>query len=116
MTTYFDDGYQLPQMPGHRVNHKAAEVERLWRESNAVLDMELTAGTEQEKELHRTKRLRLEAMATAIERGGLELVEGNAPLCTCGRGRVVWHGLCPDCLSEEDKAVSDTAASVRETR
>jgi hypothetical protein len=115
MTTYFDDGYQLPQMPGHRVSERAIWVERVWQQQLVWADVIANSQDPQERAHAVYMSDRLTRLAAAIERGDT-LVEGDAPLCTCGRGRVVWHGLCPDCLSEEDKAVSDTAASVRETR
>jgi hypothetical protein len=101
MTTIFDDGYQLPQMPGHRVNERAAQVERVWQQQLVWADVIATSDNPQERAHAVFMSNRLTRLAAAIERGDCDPI----PMCPCGRGgAIIWQGLCGQCLHEEAEA------------
>jgi hypothetical protein len=108
MTTFFDDGY-VPQVPGHRPNLRMIEAEKIWKQQLVWAHILETTDSEQERDHAVYMSKRLTQLAEAIERGDT-LVEGNAPLCTCGRGLVTWAGKCEACHKEAPRP-ADTRQS-----
>lgn len=110
-----NDGYQDMSnlRPGHRTNAKADAARVVWQQASELVDYEYSDQPQHVKDWAKGMRERLENLATELEAGS-GLFVGDAPMCLCNRGRVVWHGLCPACCDAEDKAERDTAKSARE--
>jgi hypothetical protein len=114
-----NDGYQDQSQlrPGHRTNAKADAARVVWQQASALVDYEYSDQPQHVKEWAKGMRERLENLAKELEAGSGLFKGDDTPICLCGRGRVVFHGLCPDCLETEDREASlEARGNQREAR